>query len=406
MSPVVAGGRLSDIGRLAPVVPPRVDRVLAPAMSIVEERWRTLRGRMASEARAFVSPNTRMVDEAECVASVLLAILFAHLIGAQNVSWAAFSGYMVMRGHVSESLLRGVLRIAGTLTGALLALMATSLVATNLVSAAVLLAVVGGATLYAAITAKRAYAWLFVGLTFVMILLDKLEHPGQAVIAFAETRVLEVVAGTLACVLVSTLSTLTLRRRWPAPPAPAVVGIGWHAQALRHAGQAAVALAVLPFLGHAWRIPELSQSAVTIMAVMIVPASGIGVSGFMPVSRRLVQRVAGCALGALLAGMFLFAAHGSAAVLIAGTVIGVVLGRHIENSQTSIAYAGTQFTLAVLVTLVPDSYSAAAIGPALARLAGIGVGILALEPALLAWHLVAPSRKTQQPQDPHALGDI
>jgi hypothetical protein len=54
-----------------------------------------------------------MVDEVECVASVLLAIVFGHLADARNISWAAYSGYMVMRGHISESLLRGALRIVG-----------------------------------------------------------------------------------------------------------------------------------------------------------------------------------------------------------------------------------------------------------------------------------------------------
>ncbi|MEI9985872.1 MAG: FUSC family protein [Aliidongia sp.] len=62
------------------------------------------------------------MDELECVASVLLAIVFGHLADARNISWAAYSGYMVMRGHISESLLRGVLRIVGTGAGALLAL--------------------------------------------------------------------------------------------------------------------------------------------------------------------------------------------------------------------------------------------------------------------------------------------
>ncbi|MFL5284243.1 MAG: FUSC family protein [Rhodopila sp.] len=42
--------------------------------------------------------------------------------GARNISWAAFSGYMVMRGHVADSVLRGALRLLGTVLGAGLAL--------------------------------------------------------------------------------------------------------------------------------------------------------------------------------------------------------------------------------------------------------------------------------------------
>ncbi|MCA6121431.1 FUSC family protein [Bradyrhizobium sp. WSM 1704] len=49
---------------------------------------------------------------------MLLAILFAHAICVANVSWAAYSGYMVMRGHVAESTLRGVLRFLGICAGA------------------------------------------------------------------------------------------------------------------------------------------------------------------------------------------------------------------------------------------------------------------------------------------------
>jgi hypothetical protein len=82
-------------------------------------------------------------------------------------------------------------------------------------------------------------------------------------------------------------------------------------------------------------------------------------------------------------------------VLIAGTVLGVVVGRHIENGQSSIAYAGTQFTLAILVTLVPDSYAHAEIEPGIARLTGVAVGILLLLPVLVGWHLVA--RPTAEP---------
>ena len=345
----------------------------------------------------WTTSGSRMVDEVECVLSVLLAILLAHLIGAQNVSWAAFSGYMVMRGHVAESFVRGVLRIVGTGAGAGLALLLVPELRLSLPAAALGAALVGGLTLYASITAKRAYAWLFVGLTFEMILLDKLQHPARALDTFAATRLLEVAAGTAACVAVSCFSTFTARRRWPAVRTPKAMRLGWHPHAARHAGQAALALALLFPLWGWFAIPELSQSAVTILAVMIVPATSLGASGFAPVSFRLLQRVAGCVAGTALAALFLFTAHGTPWILIAGTALGVALGRHIENGKTGIAYAGTQFTLAILVTLVPDSYADAAITPAADRLLGILIGLALLEPVLLAWRLLAPAEKAKGP---------
>jgi uncharacterized membrane protein YccC len=328
----------------------------------------------------------RRVDELECVISVLLAIAFAHAIKAQNIWWAAFSGYRVMRGHVAESVLRGILRIVGTAAGAVLALWIVPLVERSVVLTLLSLAMIGGTTLYASLTAKHSYAWLFVGLTFAMILLDKLEHPSSVVVAFARTRILETIAGTMACMLVSALSTVTLRRRWPAERGPPDKPVGWHPHAARHAAQGSVALALVPLVGALWNVPELSQSAVTIMAVMLLPISSIGVSGLKAVTRRLLHRVVGCIAGAGFAAPFLFTARGSTSVLIAGLMLGVILGRHLENGRGSLAYAGVQFTLAVLVVLVPDSYASAEIEPALGRLIGILIGVALLEPVLVLWH--------------------
>ncbi len=344
-----------------------------------------------SAARGLLPVTPRFIDEAECVLSVLLAIGFAHLLHAQNVAWAAFSGYMVMRGHVSDSLLRGALRILGTAVGAGLALLVVPVVQGSVPASALASALLGGASLYGALTGRRAYAWLFVGLTFEMILLDTLAHSDLDLRAFAATRLLEVAAGTTACVTVSALSTLTVRRRWPGARAAPARRIGWHPHALRHAAQGAAVLALLPVLWAWFRVPELAQSAVAVMAVMLVPVGSIGPSGLAPVSRKLLQRVAGCLAGSALAGAFLFAAHGSPVLLLAGTVTGVLLGRHIETGGHTVTYVGTQFTLAVLVTLVPDSYAGIEITPAMERLVGTLVGLALLEPVLIAWHLVAPT---------------
>lgn len=347
-----------------------------------------VRDQVKRELKNLFSLDARLVDELECSLSVLLAIVFAHMLGATNVSWAAYSGYMVMRGHVAESALRGVLRILGTCAGASLAVVLVPPVLHHLAGQILASAVIGGVMLYAALTARRAYAWLFVGLTFEMILLDKIQQPDLAVTAFALTRVIEVVAGTSACVIVSALSTCTARRRWPAPPRPAAAQFGWHPEAARHAAQGAIALGLLPCLA-IFGLPELSQSAITIMAVMLVPVASVGRSGLGPVSRRLLHRMVGCTIGGLFAALILLVSHGNATILILGTFAGVILGRHIENGGTAIAYSGTQFVLVILVALVPDSYAHPGIDPALERLAGILIGLIVLEPVLLAWHLLA-----------------
>ncbi|MGN5373827.1 FUSC family protein [Sphingomonas hankookensis] len=332
----------------------------------------------------------RRLDIGEHVLSVLLAIVIAHAIGAANVNWAAFTGYMVLRGHFADTLVRGMLRITGTLAGGVAALLIVPRVEGSWAWQALILLLIGTATQYGAIVGRRAYAWLFVGLTFAMVQFDAVEQPGLAVPDFVRTRLLETVAGTLACVAVGLMGTLTLRRLWPAEREPGSGGARWHPGAARHAAQSGMALAILAVLSAFVALPGLAQAPVTIMAVMLVPASAIGPSGLAPVSSRMGQRIAGCLAGAALAGTVLLVAHGSAVLLIAGTVAGVAIGRMIETGEHARRYVGTQFVLAVLVILVPDTYADAQMEPGWHRLLGILTGIAVLGPVLVAWHWIGP----------------
>src|SRR5262245_60520759 len=104
-----------------------------------------------ADLRTVAHPGPRMIDEMECVVSVLLAIVFAHALGAQNVGWAAFSGYAVMRSQFSESLTRGTLRILGTAAGAAVALAIAPWTMRSPLALSAVLALIGGITLYFAL---------------------------------------------------------------------------------------------------------------------------------------------------------------------------------------------------------------------------------------------------------------
>jgi uncharacterized membrane protein YccC len=364
---------------------------------------------LLGEARALVTPGPSLMDEMACIASVMLAIAIAHWIGGRMVGWAAFTAFVLMRGTARETMLRGVLRLVGTTLGAGLALLLVPAAAQALPLAMVLAGLVGGLGLYGMLTAKRAYAWLLFGLTFEMILLDKLEHPGLDTLDFARTRLLEVIAGTIACVAVSLAVTWLMRRNRVDAPLADVPRMGWHPAAARHAAQAGIALALLPLLGRLVGVPELAQAGVTIMAVMIVPVTGLGASGLLPVSRRLLHRAIGCLCGGSLAVMVLLLAQGWVPLLVAGTCLGIWIGRHIETSSTRATYVGLQFTLTILVVLVPDSYAQVRMEPGVQRLVSIFVGMALLEPVLLAWHAILPlrSRNTaaEAAYDPNRSGE-
>lgn len=331
--------------------------------------------------------NNRRLDEAECVASVLLSIAVAHLLGAANVAWAAFAGLLVMRGHAADTLYRGLLRITGTILGGALAYLLVPLLADELTLRATGLLMIGSATLYMALTARHAYAWLIFGLTFIMVLLDKIEHPDAELTAFIRTRLIENLAGTGVCVLVSLASTLTLRRRWPAARVPPTPPLGWHLDAFRHAAQGGVALALLVTLASWVQLPALAEGAIAIVAVMLVPATDLRTSTLSPVSNRLFYRLLGCMAGGAFGAAFVFLANGSATVLMGAVALGVVIGRYCENGVHAHRYAGTQFTFAVLITLVPDSFAQASADPGWERLTAVFVGMAMIEPVLIAWHI-------------------
>jgi uncharacterized membrane protein YccC len=345
-----------------------------------------------SEMRSLPVPGPRMIDEAECVLSVLLAILLSHLIGAENVGWAAVSGYMVMRSHVAESFTRGVLRVIGTVAGAGAALLLALLVLPRPALLSLALLTGGGVTLYLAIVGHRAYAWLFTGLTFMMVLIEGLARPDEPIYRFASTRVLEVVAGTAACLIVSAISTWTIRRALPnpdrartSPKRPAKL---WIPSVARHALVGGIALGLIPWAWLWFGIEALSQSSVTIFAVMLVPVASLGDGTLSPISSRLLHRLIGSVAGGVLAGAVLLLSHHSPLLMTLGLCAGVIIGRHIQNGPPSISYVGLQFVVTFLVVLVPDDYANAAIAPGLDRLFGILFGMVILEPVVLVAHLL------------------
>jgi uncharacterized membrane protein YccC len=327
----------------------------------------------------------RLADEIICLASVLLAIFWSHLLGVGNVGWAAFSAYMVIRTSFTDSLWRGGLRVLGTAAGVALAwLLAPHLMrATALLSIA--LALGGAITLYLALLDRRGYGWLIAGLSFAMVLVDGMQHPDQSLGQFAQARLLEVCVGTGAAVLVSALAMLVLPSIAP-PATPEPATLECRQAAFRHALQGGIALALIPWVWRVFHLQALSQSSITIMAVMMVPMADLAALA-QPAATRLRHRLVGAGIGGLLATAVLLLSHASPLIMTLAACVGVMVGRHIENGKLPITYAGTQFALAFLVVLVPDGGPDAALG--IERLAGIFLGMALLEPVRLLFQRFA-----------------
>ncbi len=351
---------------------------------------------LGGDLRRFGRDRRRLIDELETLASVLLAILLGHLAGVQHVGWAAFSGYIVMRSNVRDSFARGCLRVLGTCIGAGCALLVLHYLHLQTHAQAVLLGIVGSLTLYLTLVGRHGYAWLLGGLTYAMVILAGLQTPDKIEL-FAWSRLLEVLLGTSACVLVSALSTYAIRNRWlpKAPDTPTSEPLAlalWQTSALRHALQGGLALALLSLMA-GWKIGvDISQAAITILAVMVVPLDRLSEAS-KAVSRRLLHRMLGCLLGGGLAALLLLLGQGSLWLILAGVAIGVLIGRHIENGPLGIGYLGMQFALAFLVVMVPDHYDHIDPVVSMERLGGILLGFIVLEPLYFAltWLISRPS---------------
>jgi uncharacterized membrane protein YccC len=346
--------------------------------------WRSLVHFCQGIRAEFLTPERlplRLLDEVETLISVLLAIAMAHYLNVENVGWAAFSGYMVMRSSLHDSVYRGGLRIIGTAAGAMAAVVVVTQAGLPGHWLGLVIGLVGAGTLLCAIRYLHGYAWLFTGLTFAMVTLSALDSGNaEAVQQFARTRIEEVACGTVACWFVALLSGQTVRRALAGQPAPASPAQARASGAIdrhtvRHVVQAGVALALIPLLGRWLAVDGLSQAAITIMAVMMVPPAALA-PGSHVVTTRNIHRLVGCAAGAACAGLALWLIGSNWVAMTLVMCVGVILGRHIENSNRSFAYAGTQFALVYLVVMVPDSYLHASPEPGLVRLEGVVAGFV------------------------------
>lgn len=323
----------------------------------------------------------RCIDEFEVILSVFLAICLAHQLGATNVGWAAFTGYMVMRSHVLDTLIRGSLRFLGTLIGAGLAYCTAYFLGHDLFLIALGIALIGGIALYLAIISKYSYAWLFLGITYIMVGVDALGHPIEQVQQFVMTRFIEVLAGIFASMIVSLTSNLLKPKLKLTPIKVGLVDITkfpkYEKYVITHALRAMIALSTLPFLAHFFDLSYLGQTAITCFVVLTVPLSSINNTKI--VSKRNFHRFIGCLSGGLLALICLPFYQINLLITAMILALGIWLGRHVENSGKAFSYIGTQFVLVYLVVMVPDSLLYTSADPGFARLLGGMIGIVLVE---------------------------
>ncbi len=83
---------------------------------------REIPGALATELRSVEWRGRRGLEAAEAAASVTLAVLAALALHSDEPWWAAITAFMVTRASPAEAVSRAAMRVAGSIVGALAAL--------------------------------------------------------------------------------------------------------------------------------------------------------------------------------------------------------------------------------------------------------------------------------------------
>jgi uncharacterized membrane protein YccC len=371
---------LDDLAELSGMTFDALERFGQELLELGEDRARTKQGIVAA-------------------CSVILATSLALLLEVQSPWWAAISGFMSLMATGSGSLRRGLLRLAGTVAGALLGfVMARWLPYDHLL----MLLFIAGITMLGVIAMQvspHGLAWLFLSITSTMVLLMSLDDPLQAV-TVAYFRTFEVAIGVASAIIVA-----NLLQEWHAEPPPTAAG--WHHlldtqwPAVLHGLRSALAVDMVLVAWVLLDLPEVNEMAITIAVVMAAPASASGgLDTRHLVAQRALHRFLGCLFGGVVALLVLALNVTVFPWWLACIGAGVWLGTYVQMGKHGVGYLGTQAAFVYIVTLIQGAQPPDSIMPGIDRFVGItgGLGILLIV-SLLLWPTdreVAEEGRTRQ----------
>jgi uncharacterized membrane protein YccC len=326
---------------------------------------------------------TRQGIVAAC--SVMLATTLALALEVDSPWWAAISAFMSLMSTGAGSLRRGMLRMTGTIAGAVLGFVMARWLPYDHFALYLFLAATTMLGVIAMQVSPHGLAWLFLTITSSMVLLMSLNDPLQA-LHVAYYRTFEVAIGVASAIIVA-----NLLQDWHADPPPTAPGwrhlLGAQWPAVLHGARSAIAVVVVLMVWILIDLPQVTQMAITIAVVMSAPviADG-GLSTRQAVAQRSLHRVIGCLLGGIVALACLALDITSFPWWLAMIGAAVWLGMHVQVGKHGVGYVGTQAAFVFIVTLIQGAGPPDSIMPGVDRFAGItgGLGILLIV-SLLLW---------------------
>lgn len=336
------------------------------------------------------------VRAASAVCAVTLAVAAAHALDLDDAWWAAITAFVVPDASFRASISRGVLRMLGTLAGAVLGVLLCRVLHLD---GPLFVALMAGSTwagLYMAHTRPHSYAWVLGIVTFVMVMCEAWTTRAglpRDLFQFAMERCANVAVGIVASLLVE--GAVLLWRQGPAGAGAVAASRAPHRVAALHALQGAIAVGLFALVLWLHPMPAFAQAMVTALAVLIVPLGAdaqVAQDAHPQVRRRMLLRVAGCAVAALLAALLLPLLQGLHAACLLALALGVGAGAWVQNSVPAWRYAAIQFTVAFMMVFVQDRGWIVHPQAALGRLAGMAAGVGLMLLVTTAWARAARRR--------------
>jgi uncharacterized membrane protein YccC len=317
--------------------------------------------------------------------SVVLATLLALALEAESPWWAAISGFMSLMSTGAGSVRRGLLRMTGTVAGALLGFVMARWLPYDHFALYLFLAAVTMLGVIAMQVSPHGLAWLFLTITSTLVLLSSLDNPQKA-LEIAFYRTFEVGIGvTSAIIVANVLQDWHVDRPPTAPGWRHLLGAQW--PAVLHGVRSAIAVVVVLVVWLMIDLPQVTEMAITVAVVMSAPViADAGITTRHAVAQRALHRFIGCLIGGLVALGCLALNVTSFPWWLAMIGASVWLGMHIQVGKHGVGYVGTQAAFAFVITLIQGAAPPDSIMPGLDRFIGIsgGLGILLIV-SLLIW---------------------
>ena len=317
--------------------------------------------------------------------SVMLATTLALLFELDSPWWAAISGFMSLMTNGAGSVRKGLMRMTGTIAGALLGFVMARWLPYDPLALYLFLAAVTMLGVIGMQVSPHGLSWLFLSITFSLVMLMSLNDPTQA-FTVACNRTLEVGVGVIAAIIVA-----NLLQDWHAEPPPIVPGwrhlLGAQWPVVLHGVRSAIAVVAVLMIWIMIDLPQVTEMAITVAVVMSAPVIADGGLGTRhAVAVRSIHRFVGCLIGGVMALACLALNVDAFPWWLAMIGAAVWLGMHVQIGKHGVGYVGTQAAFVFIITMIQGAAPPDSIMPGVDRFAGItgGLGILLII-SLLLW---------------------